>query len=175
MECLYGKKNTFTHFCHFLYLVPNARCMTFEQRESHTSVISLCIRHSRSEARHLSTVWCSLLVSPGPRHCRTAARPGSHEPPPAQRWPGSTRLSLPPWAGHLGGRTGGKYRGNKRGTEREREGSESVMWKWWYWREGVERREGGKMAGRAVMAEMRRGEKCEKVVNDEGRGEKIIS
>lgn len=70
----------------------------------------------------LLTASCSLLVSPGPRHYRTAARLGSHEPPPARHWPGSTQLSLPLWAGHLRGddQRQVKSKGVKK-EERERE------------------------------------------------------
>lgn len=77
------------------------------------------------DVQHLLTARCSLLVSPGPRHYRTAARLGSHEPPAAQRWPGSTRLSLPPWAGHLGRE--GKAR--KESTEGGK-GEETERGKW---------------------------------------------
>lgn len=81
----------------------------------------------------LSTASCSLLVSPGPRHYRTAARRGSHEPPPARRWPGSTRLSLPLWAGHLGGEEGRKV---KKDRERENEWEVKVLRGGWRKQEG---------------------------------------
>lgn len=79
-----------------------ARCMSELQPWHHTwALFSPCCSGG-------STASCSLLVSPGPLRCRTAARPGSREPPPARRWPGSTRPSLPPWAGHLWGQGGKK-------------------------------------------------------------------
>lgn len=85
------------------------------------------------------TAWCSLLVSPGPRHYRIAARLGSHEPPPAQRWPGSTQLSLPPWAGHLRGedRRKVKSKGVKE-EERDQEERDQEVRVWckatvWIW------------------------------------------
>lgn len=56
-----------------------------------------------SASAQVKCTWRSLLVSPGPPHYKTAALLGSHEPPPARRWPGSTQPSLPPWAGHLRG------------------------------------------------------------------------
>lgn len=107
-----------------------------------------------------STALRSLLVSPGQRHYRTAARLGSHEPPPAQRWPGSTRLSLPPWAGHLGGEEGRK-------AKREERGSESVMWgtgrdddiEGWWQERGKER-----CRGRGVWKKERRFEERRRLV-----------
>lgn len=151
-------KNTFTHFCLCLHSVHTAwytTCQNFTQagHVNHTWVLfspHCDVARLFIDVQHLLTASCSLLVSLGPRHYKTAARLGSHEPPPAQRWPGSTRLSLPLWAGHLGGEEGRKVKrdGGKQ-EEREKE-SRSGKWKcdvrygwWWkYWGVAAEKGEG---------------------------------
>lgn len=102
-DYIYGNDILHEMFLVFLLGFRFGACCTAEfQPWHHTwALVSPCCSGGSTDS-------CSLLVSPGPLRCRTAARPRSREPPPARRWPGSTRPSLPLWAGHLWGQGGKK-------------------------------------------------------------------